>query len=98
MPTLSQMVTSALLAITALLPNVAAAQANYPVKPIRLIIPFPAGGGPDVIMRRASNELQQRIGQGFVIDNRGGGNFVIGAEACARSAGDGYTVCHVNST
>jgi tripartite-type tricarboxylate transporter receptor subunit TctC len=94
-PALRHAALALILALPAALAN---AQAGYPTKPLRLIIPFPAGGGPDVIMRRASNDLQQRIGQGFVIDNRGGGNFVIGAEACARAAPDGYTVCHVNST
>ena len=71
---------------------------SYPTKPIRLILAFPPGGGPDVVMRRAANDLQPRLGQPMVIENRAGGNFVIGAEACARSAPDGYTLCHVNST
>jgi tripartite-type tricarboxylate transporter receptor subunit TctC len=76
----------------------AMAQQAYPSKPIRLIIAFPAGGGPDVVMRRTGNDLLPRLGQPLVVENRAGGNFVIGAEACARSPGDGYTLCHINST
>ena len=79
-------------------PGVAFAQSPYPAKPIRLILPFPAGGGPDVIMRRVGNDLLPRIGQPLIIENRPGGNFVIGAEACARATPDGYTLCHINST
>jgi tripartite-type tricarboxylate transporter receptor subunit TctC len=62
------------------------------------VLPFPPGGGPDVVMRRVGNDLQPRLGQALVVENRPGGNFIIGAEACARSAPDGYTVCHINST
>src|SRR3954463_5182700 len=86
-----------LLVLAVLMPALASAQA-YPTRPIRLILAFPPGGGPDVVMRRAANDLQPRLGQAMVIENRAGGNFVIGAEACARSAPDGYTLCHVNST
>ena len=79
-------------------PGVAFAQSPYPAKPIRLILPFPAGGGPDVIMRRVGNDLLPRIGQPLIIENLPGGYFVIGAEACARATPDGYTLCHINST
>lgn len=74
------------------------AQSAYPAKPIRVIMPFPAGGGPDVVMRRIGADLQPRLGQGMVIENRAGGNFVPGAEACARAAPDGYSLCYLNST
>ncbi len=87
-----------LLGCAAILPGTVVAQPAYPAKPIRLILAFPAGGGPDVIMRRTGNDLAPRLGQPLVIENRPGGNFVIGAEACARAAADGYTLCHINST
>ena len=83
--------------VLAVLAATASAQ-NYPAKPIRLVLPFPPGGGPDVVMRRAGNDLLPRLGQPLVVENRPGGNFVIGAEACARAAPDGYTLCHINST
>jgi len=94
----SQTLALALLGGAAILPATVIAQPAYPAKPIRLILPFPAGGGPDVIMRRTGNDLLPRLGQPLVIENRPGGNFVIGAEACARAAPDGYTICHINST
>ena len=71
---------------------------SWPSKPIRLIMPFPPGGGPDVVMRRAGNDLVPRLGQPLIIENRPGGNFVIGAEACARAAPDGYTICYILGT
>ncbi len=83
--------------VLAAVPAMALSQA-YPAKPIRLILAFPPGGGPDVVMRRAGIDLQPRLGQPMIVENRSGGNFVIGAEACARSTPDGYTICHINST
>lgn len=68
---------------------------SWPAKPIRLIMPFPPGGGPDLVMRRAGTSLAPRLGQPLVIENRPGGNFVIGAEACARSTPDGYSICYI---
>ncbi len=67
----------------------------WPSKPVRLILPFPPGGGPDIVMRRAGSALAPRLGQPLVIENRPGGNFIIGAEACARAAPDGYTLCYI---
>jgi tripartite-type tricarboxylate transporter receptor subunit TctC len=69
------------------------AQANYPVRPIRTIIPIPAGAGVDVVMRRASEELLPRLGQPFVVDNQPGANFILGAASCAKAPPDGYTMC-----
>lgn len=64
----------------------------YPSKPIRLIVPFPPGGGNDVIARVVGRELSERLGQPVVIDNRAGGNGIVGLQALAQAAPDGYTI------
>ncbi len=74
------------------LPSAALAQA-YPNKPIRLIVSIAAGSVTDVIMRAAANELQPRLGQPLVIENRGGAAGIIGGQACAQAPADGYNIC-----
>ena len=69
----------------------------YPAKPIRMIVPLPPGATTDIVMRATAQELSPRLGQAVVVDNRPGGNWVIGAEACRAAAPDGYTVCVLNS-
>ena len=64
----------------------------WPTKPVRVIIPYPPGGGAEAAARFLANHFTQAFGQSFVIDNRPGGNTVIGAEAAAKSAPDGYTL------
>jgi len=64
----------------------------YPAKPIRLVIPWPAGGPSDIIGRAFAERLAKVLGQPLVIDNRGGASGAIGAEALARAAPDGYTL------
>lgn len=80
-----------ILAIGALLPQIAAAQ-SYPTKPIRLIVPFPAGGGVDFIGRIVGKGLSERLGHQVVIDNRPGANAILGLEALRASPADGYTI------
>ncbi|MBM3341755.1 MAG: tripartite tricarboxylate transporter substrate binding protein [Betaproteobacteria bacterium] len=75
-------------AITAPLP--AAAQ-NFPTKPVRIVVGFPAGGPADIIARTTGQKLAEIIGQQVVIDNRGGASGMIAAEHAAKSAPDGYT-------
>jgi tripartite-type tricarboxylate transporter receptor subunit TctC len=83
--------------VCALLPAVAlalpaAAQTAYPAKPIRWIVPWPPGGGADVLSRMLSPNLSEVLKQQIVIDNRGGAAGNIGAELAAKSPPDGYTV------
>ena len=70
----------------------AVAQADYPNKPIRLIVPFPAGGSTDIVGRVVAQKLSERLGQQVVVDNRGGAGGTIGTDAAAKAAPDGYTL------
>jgi tripartite-type tricarboxylate transporter receptor subunit TctC len=69
-----------------------ASPAAWPTKPVRVIIPYPPGGGAEAAARFLANHFTQAFGQSFVIDNRPGGNTVIGAEAAAKAPADGYTL------
>jgi tripartite-type tricarboxylate transporter receptor subunit TctC len=69
-----------------------AAHAQYPAKPVRLIVPFPPGGGTDAMARVLGPKLGEGIGQQVVIDNRGGAGATIGTEIAAKSPPDGYTL------
>ena len=66
--------------------------AAWPAKPVRMVIPWPPGGGADIVGRILAEPLGQALGQQLVVENRGGSNGVIGAEAVARAAPDGYTI------
>ncbi len=68
------------------------AAAQYPDKPVRLVVPFTAGGSPDTTARRVAQRLTQELKQQFVVENRPGAAGNIGAESVARSAPDGYTL------
>ena len=65
---------------------------SYPIKPVRLVIPYPPGGGTDTIMRSFVQYFSVRLGQQVIIDNRGGAGGSIGMEATARAKPDGYTI------
>ena len=69
---------------------------TYPERPIRVIVPIAAGSVTDVIMRATAAELGPRIGQSFVIENKGGASGIPAAQACTQAAPDGYTLCLVN--
>ena len=88
-------VSSRLLFVAAFLAASGAAWAQagaYPDKPIRFIVPYPPGGGTDVVARIVQGKFQQALGQQVVIENKGGAGGSVGTEAAAKSAADGYTV------
>jgi tripartite-type tricarboxylate transporter receptor subunit TctC len=78
------------------LPRIARAQ-TYPSRPVRWIVPFPAGGQGDILTRLIGQWLSERLGQPFVIENRTGAAGNIGTEAVVRSAADGYTLLFVST-
>jgi tripartite-type tricarboxylate transporter receptor subunit TctC len=70
----------------------AMAQAQYPVKPVRLIVPYPPGGGNDTLARIFGQKLTEALGQQIVVENRPGAGTIIGTASVARAAPDGYTL------
>jgi tripartite-type tricarboxylate transporter receptor subunit TctC len=70
----------------------ALAQQSYPTRPIRYIIPFPPGGSTDPMGRMAAAKLTERLGQQVIVDNRPGGNTVIGTDVLAKATPDGHTI------
>ena len=69
---------------------------SWPVRPIRLIVPFPPGGATDANARIIAKEVESALGQPLVIDNRGGANAIIGSDLVAKAAPDGYTLMHIS--
>jgi tripartite-type tricarboxylate transporter receptor subunit TctC len=91
-------------AVSAALPLFACAQAPapgsaqaYPARPVRLIVPFAAGGPVDAVGRLFAPRLAEMWGQQVVIDNRAGANSIVGSEIAARAAPDGYTLLLVSA-
>jgi tripartite-type tricarboxylate transporter receptor subunit TctC len=76
----------------------AAVAQTYPVKPVRVVIPWPPGGSNDIVGRIVAQKLSELAGHQFVIDNRGGASGIIGSEAVAKSPADGYTIMVTSAT
>jgi tripartite-type tricarboxylate transporter receptor subunit TctC len=74
------------------------AKAAYPDKPIRLMVPFPAGGNTDIVSRAIGNELSKNLGVSVVIENRGGAGGMVGSEVVAKAPADGYTIMMVSAS
>ena len=87
-----------LFAIAASLSVPAAFAQSYPTKPVRLIVPYPAGGGTDFFARLVGGKMSEGLGQQIVVENRPGAATIIGAEAAAKSPADGYTLLLADST
>jgi tripartite-type tricarboxylate transporter receptor subunit TctC len=87
-----------LLLATFALAETAAAQSEFPSRPIRLVVPFAAGGGNDLLARLLSSKLQAKWGQPVVVENKPGAGGNIGAEFVARAPADGYTLLLVTNT
>jgi tripartite-type tricarboxylate transporter receptor subunit TctC len=65
---------------------------QFPTRPVRLVVPYPAGGANDIVARLLAPRMSEQLGQNVVIDNRGGGNTIIGSEIVAKSAPNGHTL------
>jgi tripartite-type tricarboxylate transporter receptor subunit TctC len=83
---------SLLLVALSLISATASAQSGYPAKPLKLVIPYPPGGGTDITARAMAQRLSEFLGQSVIIENKPGATGMIGAASVARSAPDGYTV------
>ncbi len=82
----------AAIALAGLLPATASAQAAYPSRPIKLVVPFAPGGGVDLIARVVGQKLGDRLGQSIVVENKPGASAMLGTDQVAKSAPDGYTL------
>jgi tripartite-type tricarboxylate transporter receptor subunit TctC len=88
----------AIAAALVLTPAIGLAQDAWPAKPVRIIVPFPASGAVDPLVRGLSNGLTARLGQPVLVESRPGATGTIGMAACARSPPDGYTPCFVTGS
>jgi tripartite-type tricarboxylate transporter receptor subunit TctC len=85
-----------LIALTAIFAAGVASSQSYPVRPVRVLIPFPPGGNVDVFGRVLWPQVEKELGQTVVIDNRGGANGILGADIVANATPDGYTFLHTS--
>src|SRR6266702_7417175 len=80
------------IALAALAASLAWGQSDYPSKPVKIIVPYAAGGGADLLARLVGQQLSQRLNQPVVVENQGGGSNTIGMRTVATSPKDGYTL------
>jgi tripartite-type tricarboxylate transporter receptor subunit TctC len=78
--------------------SAAAHAAGYPVRPLRLIVPFPPGGQPDSTARAVAEQVRAQLGQNLVVDNRAGANGIVAYDLLAKSPADGYTLVHATGS
>jgi tripartite-type tricarboxylate transporter receptor subunit TctC len=88
----------ALVLVAAVIASAKCPAKDYPVRPVRIIVPFGPGGPADVAARLLSNALQDGLGQPFVVENRTGAGGVIGTQEVVKSSGDGYTLLMMSNT
>src|SRR5436309_2398170 len=88
----------AVMAGSAFLIAISAYAQTFPTKPIRLIVPYPPGGGTDFVARVVALKLPEAIGQNVVVDNRAGAAGLVGTELAARAPADGYALLLVDSS
>ena len=88
----STLAAALILATCAALPLAARAQSDYPNRPVKLIVPFPAGGTSDIMGRLIAEELGKQIKQPIIVDNKGGAGGAIGTDQVAKAPADGYTL------
>ena len=86
-----------ILLLSLLAPFMASADPTYPNRPIRLVIPFATGGSNDIVGRFMADQLQKRLGEPFVVDNRGGAGGTLGTDFVAKSKPDGYTLLLIST-
>ena len=84
--------------MTVAMPVVLRAQAQYPSRAVRIVVPFPAGATTDLLARLIANRLSETMGQSFVVENVGGGGGSIGADQIAKAAPDGHALLFHNIT
>ena len=82
----------AFLAVVAATPGLAQSEANWPDRPVRIVVPFPAGASTDIITRQIAQKFSARFGQQFIVENRAGASGNLGVDVIAKAAPDGYTI------
>src|SRR5882672_7584907 len=93
-----QLIRTVAIALAAGAASGALAQAGYPTKPVKIVVPYSAGGPADIYARFVGDRLQKSTGQPFVIENRPGAGAIIGTDAVAKSSPDGYTLLMMSNT
>src|SRR5215471_10519309 len=98
MPILRRVSSLIALAVFCLAPAAASMAQDYPSRPVKMIVPFGAGGPTDIFTRLLAEELRKALGEPFVMENRPGAGTIIGSDAAAKSPPDGYTLLMVSAT